>query len=110
MSHIFTTVTEPREVPAWATNAAQERLEERAEEEFRTGAKPFRDWIADSEIDVLDLAALMSAAARVFTDDGRNDVANEVADFLLAYKQYRANDGDELAYTLADVMADARDE
>ena len=99
---------EPPEAPEWAANAAQERLEERAENEFRSNAKRFRDWLCDQ--DPLEFAPLIAAAARVMSDSGRQVVDECAQELLLAYKQFRAGDAFEMSLLLRDVIDDAREE
>ena len=94
----------------WLINAAQERLEERAENEMDTADLQFVEWIADYA-EPKDLAAIIAAARKCrfqWDEEPSGNAASHLVEsldrMLLDYKQFRSNDLVELGEIEAEIL------
>ena len=94
----------------WLINAAQERLEERAENEMDTADLQFVEWIADYA-EPRDIAAIIAAARgckfQWDTEPAGNKASclvDSLDRMLLDYKQWRSNDLVELGEIEAEIL------
>ena len=102
----------PDESPEWVLNAAQERLEERAENEMDSADLRFVEWLADYA-EVKDLAAIIASARKCrfqWDTEPAGNAASSLVDSLdrmmLDYKQFRTRDIVELGEIEAEILAE----
>lgn len=92
--------------PEWAINAAQERIEDRAENEFRSNHPDFAEWV-EQYVDSADFAYVLTLASKPDDEDARYELGKVVDQRMLDYKQYRvalAHRTGEWDSEMADVM------
>ena len=102
----------PPESPEWVLNAAQEQLEERAENEMDSADLRFVEWLADY-VDAKTMAAIIAAARKCrfqWDQEPAGNAASSLVDsldrMLLDYKQFRTADSIELGEIEAEILAE----